>query len=801
MLATELPPIAGQSGATPKRRGSNSAGNIDNMNMGAIASARATFEKMRLEHKKVHDSNYYRNKYALTESVQTKDANDVLADLSSKRPSITKAMERLGTNHVEPKSPKPDRPRRGITFPKPKWGSGDNGVVKRFLKKTPSFRFRKKKKAFKAENQHLEFSAPTKPNVKYPPFILSCNDPKRVGWDLGIMVLLIYIAVVTPIRIGFDQEAGKENDPFFYYLEKVIDVVFIMDIFLNFCTSYFNEDDKEIIDRRKMAIQYLQTWFFLDFISSIPFDWIMENDASMQDLGNIQAAKTAKVAKAGRAGKIIKITRVLKLTKLLRLAKGSKIWWKYMDHFHFSRIQLKLGQLFILTLLISHISACLFALVAKLNSFVDENANDYRDSWLATSGLIDSPWEHQYVTAFYFVVATVTTVGYGDVSPQTTLEKGTVSLLMMFGGAFYGFIIASLASLLASWDINKTKLEAKMDSITNYMKVRKFPSHLYRKVRAYYRHYYAKKTALDEQAILVELSTQLKRKVVDFMVSDLKGQILQQVPMFKNLDRTYLAVLLSILKPLTAMNGEYIVREGERGSEMYILMVGHLEVRTDASEGSLADLRPGACFGELACLGLKPVRSASVVAIEYSELYSLSKEAIYDVFQNDFSIIEEMISTAAEGILQATQSSESPGKKGHRRKSGIIAKKVSEGKQKKQRTMSTSYAQHMQIRRGSLMPPDLSMLDDINETEDGESSKETGTEEVGRKADPDTPNAGASTGVKHTIGDAVLAGEVLSDKTKLNVLQEEVRSMKAEMKKNFEALNSSLQLVLQSLKK
>ena len=138
-------------------------------------------------------------------------------------------------------------------------------------------------------------------------------------------------------------------------------------------------------------------------------------------------------------------------------------------------------------------------------------------------------------------------------------------------------------------------------------------------------------------------------------------------------------------------------------------------------------------------------------------------------FRTDFSIIEEMISTAAEGILQATQSSESPGKKGHRRKSGIIAKKVSEGKQKKQRTMSTSYAQHMQIRRGSLMPPDLSMLDDINETEDGESSKETGTEEVGRKADPDTPNAGASTGVKHTIGDAVLAGEVLSDKTKLNV--------------------------------
>ena len=111
------------------------------------------------------------------------------------------------------------------------------------------------------------------------------------------------------------------------------------------------------------------------------------------------------------------------------------------------------------------------------------------------------------------------------------------------------------------------------------MKVRKFPAFLSRKIKSYYRHYYNKRTALDERAILSELSTQLRREVVDFMVSDVKGQILKEVPMFKGIDMVHLATLLTVLKPLTATSGEYIVKEGQATEEMFILMSGTLHAK------------------------------------------------------------------------------------------------------------------------------------------------------------------------------------------------------------------------------
>ena len=50
--------------------------------------------------------------------------------------------------------------------------------------------------------------------------------------------------------------------------------------------------------------------------------------------------------------------------------------------------------------------------------------------------------------------------------------------------------------------LHRTKMEEKMDSVSNYMKTKKFPTYLYRKIKTYYRHYYNKRTALDEQTLV-----------------------------------------------------------------------------------------------------------------------------------------------------------------------------------------------------------------------------------------------------------------------------------------------------------
>ena len=145
--------------------------------------------------------------------------------------------------------------------------------------------------------------------------IISCRSWGRLCWDFVTFSFVVFVAVVVPLRLGFNTLDGTEA---WMYMDRVIDIVFIVDLCLNFITTYTDPNGEEIKDRKKMAWHYLTTWFLLDFVSSVPFGWILQNSSK-----GMQYTTTARVVKVGHAGKVIKAVRALKLTKLVRLFKAS----------------------------------------------------------------------------------------------------------------------------------------------------------------------------------------------------------------------------------------------------------------------------------------------------------------------------------------------------------------------------------------------------------------------------------------------------------------------------------------------
>ena len=85
-------------------------------------------------------------------------------------------------------------------------------------------------------------------------------------WDLLIALLLIYTGFVVPIRIAFYIFAS----PGFIVFELLIDLCFIADIILTFFTAYEKNGIIEV-RHKQLAITYLKGWFWIDFISTIPF--------------------------------------------------------------------------------------------------------------------------------------------------------------------------------------------------------------------------------------------------------------------------------------------------------------------------------------------------------------------------------------------------------------------------------------------------------------------------------------------------------------------------------------------------
>lgn len=108
---------------------------------------------------------------------------------------------------------------------------------------------------------------------------------------------------------------------------------------------------------------------------------------------------------------------------------------------------------------------------------------------------------------------------------------------------------------------------------------------------------------------------------------------LRGVSLFSNLDLDQLEAVERIGREEPFVAGERIVREGDPGEHLYLLMEGEVSVWKDLDGGSprrLNVLRPGSYFGEMSILDHEP-RSASVVANEASRLLVLDGDRLHEL--------------------------------------------------------------------------------------------------------------------------------------------------------------------------
>ena len=108
----------------------------------------------------------------------------------------------------------------------------------------------------------------------------------------------------------------------------------------------------------------------------------------------------------------------------------------------------------------------------------------------------------------------------GDSLPQNNDERIYVVIVMIFGGAYYGYVIATMSSLVRSIDQNASLYNKKLDGVSSYMVRKRFPKLLKRRIRMYYKSYFEIQTAVDEKAILSELPPHLQSAVANYLVDD-----------------------------------------------------------------------------------------------------------------------------------------------------------------------------------------------------------------------------------------------------------------------------------------
>ena len=408
------------------------------------------------------------------------------------------------------------------------------------------------------------------------------HSPYRMAWDLLVICpCLLYLTIVLPYRLCFDHRASGGV----WILETVMDILFVIDIFVNFRTGFFSAKSGLVVyDQKKVAWRYIKSWFFVDVLSGFPFGLL-----SFQLIADLSAAKVLK------GGRVLKAAKVMRFFKLTRLLKTTKIFTG-MDRAAFDRVQDYLSdvstrsavQMFKVLFIISfscHFLACIWVAVGRrgyksgANNWLENDTYVQSSGWEAGDTTGTSTTAAVYVAAYYFCFTTITSVGYGDIGPRSTTERIFCICLEAIGGCLYALVIAEITSIVTQKDANLKMTSERLDAISSYINNRGIPDHIGSRVRRFFRHFYKTKTAIDEHAILMDLPSSLRNEVSSFLVSGL----MSNVTAFRNVSPVLWARIVPLLRPCRFENSEIVCQQGEACVESFVVLEGQLVGSTDAN--------------------------------------------------------------------------------------------------------------------------------------------------------------------------------------------------------------------------
>jgi voltage-gated potassium channel len=380
-------------------------------------------------------------------------------------------------------------------------------------------------------------------------------------WDYGILAFATASAILIPLRLVLTLAI----DNGLLYFEIALTIIFAADLFINLDRLKASTDDYTRTVPRMRAF-----WIAIDIVAALPFFIV----PGLQHLHILRLAKLARVAKFQKYTR----ARLLQLSNFLRLVFF--VYWLSLA---------------------THWIAC---------------------GWLAIDATPpEADNQTRYTAALYWSVQTLSTVGYGDITPQTNAERFFAVCVMLFGVGVYSYVIGNVASLLANIDPAKTHHIENLERLTAFMSYRELPHDLQQRIRHYYNYLWEKRLGYDETAVLSTLPPGLRTEVTLY----LKREFLENVPLFKGASEEFIRDIALQMRPVIFTPGDYVFRAGEPGHDMYFVSRGELEVLSEDGRTVHTVLRDGDMVGEIALFFNKP-RTASVRAITYSDLYRLDRE-------------------------------------------------------------------------------------------------------------------------------------------------------------------------------
>ena len=357
----------------------------------------------------------------------------------------------------------------------------------------------------------------------------------RGRWDLTQAIILVYIALVVPFRVGYKQPAEGG----WYVLDLIIDLYFYVDIVLNFCTGYIDPNNEEQViyhpgiiakttPRRGSPSTWWRAYPSTSYSASRKTAWSVPYhrvDVPPED---------REVDSSGQLLRLFKLLRLFRLMKLLRLFKIMRLFERYQDDMFKYLHYLSVLRLMAIMLYMGHIFGCCFHYFSVEDWRTDGERADFgRDHHAVAQRVFPGRYADaagdvvdRYIASIYWAFTTMTTVGYGDISAVTRSERVIACFGMIVGGFVFSAIISTMSDVMAKTDLSKKAHAQKMESVSAFIRDANLPHEYLKEALAFFRK--QKVEGYNRTAILNNLPFDLRRKILYHMYS----HVISKVPLF-----------------------------------------------------------------------------------------------------------------------------------------------------------------------------------------------------------------------------------------------------------------------------
>ncbi|XP_066586736.1 potassium voltage-gated channel subfamily H member 8 isoform X2 [Prorops nasuta] len=396
--------------------------------------------------------------------------------------------------------------------------------------------------------------------VKKSQFILSHYGGFKSCWDWLILLATFYVAIIVPYNASFIN-----IDRPTMVSDVVVEALFIIDIVLNFRTTYVSRKGEVVSNSKSIALNYVKSWFFVDLVAALPFDFLYASDVYSGEEsghGNIH---------------LVKLTRLLRLARLLQK----------MDRYsQYSAVILTMLMLFFI--LVAHWLACIWYVIAEKERL--RNDKDWDLGWIHTLAerlkitVQNVTHTESYITALYFTCSSLTSVGFGNVSANTFSEKLFSICTMLIGALMHAVVFGNVTAIIQRMYSRRSLYQTKLRDLKDFLVLHQIPEELKQRMQDYFQTMWSLNHGIDIDEVYTLINDPRSQTLRQFP-EELRGDVsmhlhreILSLPIFEAASQGCLKLLSLHIRSNFCAPGEFLIHKGDALSYIYYLCNGSMEV-------------------------------------------------------------------------------------------------------------------------------------------------------------------------------------------------------------------------------